>query len=59
MSYYKAKSISIKGDKIFMSVADSSITPTTYYTTEYMETSNKDIDEKLILNLVMLIIIVA
>ena len=47
MSYYKAKSISIKGNKIFMSVTDSSITPTTYYTTEYMETSNKGIDEKL------------
>lgn len=47
MSYYKAKSISIKGDKIFMSVADSSLTPTTYYTTEYMETSNKNINEKL------------
>lgn len=47
MSYYRAKSISIKGNQIFMSVADSSFTPTTYYTTEYMETSNKDIDEKL------------
>lgn len=47
MSYYKAKSISIKGNQIFMSVADSSFTPTTYYTTEYMETSNKNIDEKL------------
>ena len=47
MSFYYLKKVTVTENQIFVTIADSSIKPLTYYTEEYCESKEKSIEDKL------------